>query len=547
MNKNTINKNNFIRKIIKNDLNKKKYSKIKTRFAPEPNGYLHLGHVKSLYINYNIAKDFNGTCNVRFDDSNPSKIKKKYIKSIKKDIKWLGFKINNIYYTSNYFLKIYNYAIELIKKKLAYVDELNSKEIKKYRGTLKTIGKDSPYRNRSINDNLKLFKEMKEGKFKEGQMCLRAKINMLSPIILMRDPILYRIKYKEHIKTANEWCIYPMYDFSHCISDALEKITHSICTLEFIDNKNLYNWILKNITIENRPKQYEFSRLNIEYNIMSKRYINKLIKKKIITKWNDPRILTITGLRKRGYTPDSIIDFCSRIGVTKQNNIIEMSLLENCIRNDLNKNSPRTMAIINPIKIILENIPNKYEEQLIINNHPINKNMGKRKIYFNKEIYIDKYDFKDKNNNKYNHPVVGNKIRLKNAYNIIIKFIIKNKKGEIKKIICTCKHKKNQDYKYIKIIHWVSVLHSIPAKFYLYEKLFNKINPLKKNKLTNNVNKKSLIIKNGFVEESLKTAKIGNKYQFEREGYYCLDKIENKSNNLIFNLITNLNNRYKRI
>ncbi len=528
-----MNNKNFIYNKINKHIKNKKYKKIITRFAPEPNGYLHIGHAKSIFINFEIAKYYKGKCNLRFDDTNPSTIKKKYINSIIKDIKWLGYKWNkNIKYASDYFKKYYYYALILIKKKLAYVDELSEKKIKKYRGNFKKVGKNSPFRNRNIKDNIILFKKMKNGIFDEKKMCLRAKINMKSKNIILRDPILYRIKYKKHIKTKHKWCIYPTYDFAHCIADAIEKISHSLCTLEFQNNKILYNWVLNNINIKHKPKQYEFSRLNITNNITSKRKINILIKKKIINNWNDPRLITISGMRKKGYTCKSILNFCKSLGISKQESIININTLENFLRKDLDKISPRTMGIINPIKLILINI--KKEKKIYIPNHPNNNNFGKRKIYLRKKIYIDKKDIKiNKNLNLDN--LSKYLFKLKYSEYIYIKNIILNKKKKIKYIRCIIYKKKNIEKKY-KIIHWISKKDSLKIKFIFFKNLFIKKNIIKwNNNFLNFINKKSIIKKIGYINKDIiyKKNKI---FQLEREGYF---KKKNK-NNITLNQIISL-------
>lgn len=540
---------NFIYKIIKQDLINKKHNKIITRFAPEPNGYLHIGHAKSICLNFGIANTYKGKCNLRFDDTNPDNENKEYVKSIKNDIKWLGFDINknNIFYTSDYFDKLYNYAIKLIKKNLAYVDNLKSDEIVKYRGTLKKSGTNSPYRNRSIEENIYLFEKMKKGFFNEGEACLRAKIDMSSDIIVMRDPILYRIKLAPHHRTKNKWKIYPTYDFAHCLSDAIECITHSLCTLEFVDNRKLYNWILKNLNFISKPKQYEYSRLNIEYNILSKRKLNILVKKKFVLGWDDPRMLTISGLRNRGYTSSSIIDFCSRIGITKQDNIVEHSLLEFCISDDLNKNAIRTMGIINPVKIIIENLPIGYEEIIHIPNHPYNKSMGYRKVIFSREIYIDRLDFCEYENNENTKLLkINHEIRLRYSYIIKAIKIEKDKNNNISCIKCIYDDKtlgKKPINRIIKgVIHWVSVVSSLPAKFKIYENLFNIKNPNNKKNFLDYINKNSLIIKKGFIDKSINFAKAYQLFQFEREGYFILEKI-NKNKEFVFNRTMKLKNK----
>lgn len=540
--------NNFIYHIINNDLKQDANKKICTRFPPEPNGYLHIGHAKSICLNFGIAEHFQGKCHLRFDDTNPEKENTEYVTAIKKDIAWLGFKWSgNIYHTSQYFDTLYNYAIELIEKKLAYVDQLTKEEIRKYRGTLKIPGKNSPYRNQTVNENLTLFKKMKNGEFNEGSVCLRAKIDMASNYIIMRDPVLYRIKFITHYKTENTWCIYPMYDFAHCISDAIEGVTYSLCTLEFQENRQLYNWILKNISICSKPRQYEFSRLNLEYSVMSKRKLKILVKNKIVDGWDDPRMNTISGLRRRGYTPKSIRDFCNRVGITKQENVIQISLLEFCIRKDLNENAQRVMAILNPIKIIIKNFPKTYEEKLMVPNHPFNSNMGSRSILFSREIYIDRSDFCIQANKKYKRLVLGNVVRLRYAYIIKAEEFEKDSIGNITCVYCTYDMKtlnNNCDHKVKGVIHWIAISNAVSAEFRLYDKLFNTINPEQSKDFLSDINKNSLRILRGFVESHLKYAIPYSSYQFEREGYFCLDKTSKKSN-LIFNRIVSLVDKNK--
>ena len=409
---------NFITDIIDEDLKEGRTDHVATRFPPEPNGYLHIGHAKSICLNFGLARDYKGTCNLRFDDTNPEKEDMEYINSIQNDVKWLGFKWTKICHSSDYFERLYGYAIELINKGLAYVDELSPDEIREYRGTLTKPGKESPYRNRTVDENLALFEKMKNGEFKEGQACLRAKIDMSSPFICMRDPVIYRIRFAEHAITKDKWCIYPMYDFTHCISDAIEGITHSICTLEFQDNRRLYDWVLEHISIEAKPHQYEMSRLNLEGSITSKRKLNLLVKEGIVDGWDDPRLTTISGLRRRGYTPASIREFCRRIGVTKQDNVVEMSALESCIRDDLNRNAPRAMAVLHPIKLIIDNYGEEgvTDTSYTVNNHPENEAMGTRTITISKEIYIDESDFREEANKQYKRLKLGHEVRLRNSY-----------------------------------------------------------------------------------------------------------------------------------
>ena len=537
---------NFIRQIIDTDLAAGKYKTIHTRFPPEPNGYLHIGHAKSICLNFGIAKDYQGKCNLRFDDTNPVKEDVEYVESIKEDVRWLGFEWDGkICHSSDYFEKLYGYAIELITKGLAYVDELSADEIREYRGTLTQAGKNSPYRDRSVDENLALFKQMKEGKFAEGKACLRAKIDMASPFIVMRDPVLYRIKFAEHHQTGNKWCIYPMYDFTHCISDAIENITHSLCTLEFQDNRRLYDWVLDNITISARPHQYEFSRLNLEYAITSKRKLNLLVSEKIVDGWNDPRMPTISGLRRRGYTPASIRDFCQRIGITKQENTVEMSTLEFCIREDLNENAPRAMAVLDPVKVVIENFSDTLDEVLSMPNHPNRPELGHREVTFTREIYIDRADFREEANKNYKRLVLGKEVRLRNAYVIRADKVEKDVHGNIQTIYCTYDpatlNKNPEDGRKIKgVIHWVSAKFAKPAEIRLYDRLFNTPNPGAAEDFLATINPTSLVIKQGFVEPSLQNAKAGQAYQFEREGYFCLDSKYATEDNLVFNRTVSL-------
>ncbi|MBI0154655.1 glutamine--tRNA ligase [Gilliamella sp. W8128] len=532
---------NFIRQIIDADLAAGKYKTTHTRFPPEPNGYLHIGHAKSICLNFGIAQDYQGKCNLRFDDTNPAKEDIEYVESIKEDVRWLGFQWDGeICYSSDYFDRLYEYAIELINKGLAYVDELSADEIREYRGTLTQAGKNSPYRDRSIEENLALFIQMKEGKFAEGKACLRAKIDMASPFIVMRDPVLYRIKFAEHHQTGNKWCIYPMYDFTHCISDAIENITHSLCTLEFQDNRRLYDWVLDNITIEARPHQYEFSRLNLEYAITSKRKLTQLVSEQIVDGWNDPRMPTVSGLRRRGYTPASIREFCHRIGVTKQENTVEMSTLEFCIREDLNENAPRAMAVLDPVKVVIENFSETLDEVLSMPNHPNRPELGHREVTFTREIYIDRADFREEANKNYKRLVLGKEVRLRNAYVIRAERVEKDADGNIQTIYCSYDpatlNKNPEDGRKVKgVIHWVSAKFAKPAEIRLYDRLFNTPNPGSAEDFLSTINPNSLIIKHGFVEPSLQKAEAEQAYQFEREGYFCLDSKYATEDNLVFN------------
>ena len=536
---------NFITQIIDEDLASGKHKSVHTRFPPEPNGYLHIGHAKSICLNFGLAKEYQGLCNLRFDDTNPVKEDVEYVDSIKADVEWLGFKWEGEpRYASDYFDALYGYAIELIKKGLAYVDELSPEEMREYRGTLTEPGKNSPYRDRSVEENLALFERMKNGEFAEGTLSLRAKIDMASPFMVMRDPVIYRIKFATHHQTGDKWCIYPMYDFTHCISDAIERITHSLCTLEFQDNRRLYDWVLENISIERPlPHQYEFSRLNLEGTLTSKRKLLKLVNEGIVDGWNDPRMPTISGLRRRGYTPVSLREFCRRIGVTKQDNVVEYSALESCIRDDLNQNAPRAMAVIDPVRVVIENFEG--EEMLTAPNHPNRPELGERQLPFTKEIYIDRADFREEANKQYKRLVLGKEVRLRNAYVIKAERVEKDANGEITTIFCTYDPetlgKNPADGRKVKgVIHWVSATHNHPAEFRLYERLFTVPNPGAEENIESVLNPTSLVVKHGFVEQSLSNAEAEKGYQFEREGYFCADSKDSHPEHLVFNLTVSL-------
>ena len=536
---------NFITQIIDEDLASGKHKSVHTRFPPEPNGYLHIGHAKSICLNFGLAKEYQGLCNLRFDDTNPVKEDMEYVDSIKADVEWLGFKWEGEpRYASDYFDALYGYAIELIEKGLAYVDELSPEEMREYRGTLTEPGKNSPYRDRTIEENLALFEKMKNGEFAEGKASLRAKIDMASPFMVMRDPVIYRIKFASHHQTGDKWCIYPMYDFTHCISDAIERITHSICTLEFQDNRRLYDWVLENISIERPlPHQYEFSRLNLEGTLTSKRKLLKLVNDGIVDGWNDPRMPTISGLRRRGYTPASLREFCRRIGVTKQDNVVEYSALEACIREDLNENAPRAMAVIDPVRVVIENFEG--EETLTAPNHPNRPELGERQLPFTKELYIDRADFREEANKQYKRLVLGKEVRLRNAYVIKAERVEKDANGEITTIFCTYDPetlgKNPSDGRKVKgVIHWVSAVHNHPAEFRLYERLFTVPNPGAAEEIESVLNPTSLVVKHGFVEQSLANAEPEKGYQFEREGYFCADNKDSRPEHLVFNLTVSL-------
>lgn len=544
---------NFIRQIIDKDLADGKHTTVHTRFPPEPNGYLHIGHAKSICLNFGIAQDYQGQCNLRFDDTNPEKENLEYVESIKKDVTWLGFDWSGeVCYSSDYFDKLYEYAIELIQKGLAYVDELTPEQIREYRGTLTEPGKHSPYRDRSVEENLALFEKMRAGEFAEGQACLRAKIDMASSFIVMRDPVLYRVRFAEHHQTGDKWCIYPMYDFTHCISDALEGITHSICTLEFQDNRRLYDWVLDNITIPCHPRQYEFSRLNLEYTVMSKRKLNQLVTEKLVTGWDDPRMPTISGLRRRGFTPSAIREFCKRIGVTKQENMIEYSALESCIRDDLNENAPRAMAVLDPVKLVIENFAAGTVETLTLANHPNKPEMGDREVPFTSELWIEREDFREEANKKYKRLVLGKEVRLRGAYVIKAERIEKDEQGNITTIFCSYDPetlgKNPADGRKVKgVIHWVSAEKGVPAEFRLYERLFTVPNPGAADNFAETINPESLVKVQGYVEPSLVEAKPEFGYQFERMGYFCADNKDSSPQALVFNRTVGLRDSFAKI
>jgi len=533
---------NFIRNIIDQDLASGKHTGVVTRFPPEPNGYLHIGHAKSICLNFGIGQDYQGQTNLRFDDTNPAKEDIDFVHSIKEDVQWLGFEwAGDVRYSSNYFEELYNYAVELIKADKAFVCQLDAEQMREYRGTLKEPGKNSPWRDQSVEENLDLFERMRKGEFAEGSHSLRAKIDMASPNIKMRDPIIYRIRFIEHHQTGDKWCIYPMYDFTHCISDAIEGITHSLCTLEFEDHRPLYDWVIENISIAAHPQQIEFSRLNLEYTVMSKRKLAALVEDNLVDGWNDPRMPTIAGMRRRGYTPASLVEFCKRIGVTKQENMIEMSALESCIREDLNASAPRAMAVLDPIKLVLENYPEGQVEELNAPNHPNDETMGTRILPFTRELLIDRADFKEEANKKYKRLVLDKEVRLRNGYVVKALRCDKDADGNITTVYGSYDPetlgKNPSDGRKVKgVIHWVSASHGIPATVRLYDRLFTVPNPAAEKAFSAVINPESLVtVTTAVVEPSLAVAKSEQAYQFEREGYFCADNKDSTSDNLVFN------------
>ncbi len=549
----------FIRNIIAEDLSiNKNEGRVVTRFPPEPNGYLHIGHAKSICLNFGIAEENRGVCHLRFDDTNPSKEDIEYIESIKADVKWLGFDWGrHLYYASDYFDRLYDYAVQLIKKGKAYVCSLSPEEIKEYRGTLTEPGKDSPYRSRSVEENLDLFERMRAGEFEDGSHILRAKIDMASPNLNMRDPAIYRIRRMSHHRTGDKWCVYPMYDFTHCLSDSIEGITHSICTLEFQDHRPLYDWVLDQLNVKCHPQQIEFARLNLSYTIMSKRKLAKLVESGAVFGWDDPRMPTICGLRRRGYTPNSIRDFCERIGVAKRDSTVDVALLEHCVRQDLNKHAPRVMCVLRPLRVVIENYPEDLVESLEAINNPEDPGMGSRKVPFSRVLYIEQEDFREDPPKKYFRLAPGREVRLRYAYYIkCIDMVKDGQTGEIIELRCTYDPETrgggSPDKRKVKAtLHWVSAAHSLRAEVRLYDHLFLKANP---DELTDdgnfktNLNPNSLqILTSCRVEPSLENALPGSLYQFERQGYFCVDTQDSSDKLLVFNRTVTLRDTWARI
>jgi glutaminyl-tRNA synthetase len=551
-------KSNFIRDIIDEDLKTNKYQgRVHTRFPPEPNGYLHIGHAKSICLNFGLAADYKGLCNLRFDDTNPETEEMEYVESIKKDVRWLGFDWEDrLYYASDYFDQLYNYAVQLIKKGKAYVCDLSMDEIREYRGTLTKPGKDSPYRNRSIEENLDFFERMKAGEFEDGSRVLRAKIDMASSNLLMRDPTLYRIRKKTHYRTGDAWCIYPTYDFTHCLSDSIEGITHSVCTLEFENNRPLYDWILDELEVHH-PQQIEFARLNLSHTIMSKRKLLELVEEGLVNGWDDPRLPTISGLRRRGYTPSSIRQFCDIIGVAKANSIVDLVQLENCVREELNKTTQRVMAVLRPLKVVIDNYPEDKVEELAAVNNPEDSSMGTRKVPFSRVLYIEQDDFREEPPKKFFRLAPGREVRLRYAYFITCDDVIKDKKtGEVVELHCrydpATRGGGSPDGRKVKAtLHWVSAKHALEAEVRLYDQLLTKRDPSDVPEgadFKSGLNPKSLEILNSCqVEPGLKGAAPGSRYQFERLGYFCVDTTDSSAEKPVFNRIVSLRDTWAKI
>lgn len=539
---------NFIRNIVIEDLESGKHTDIITRFPPEPNGYLHIGHAKSIVLNFELADEFGGITNLRFDDTNPTKEETEYVKSIKEDVNWLGFDWENLFFASDYFDEMYERAVLLIKKGKAFVCELTPEEIREYRGTLTEPGKESPYRNRSIEENLRLFEEMKAGKYENGEKVLRAKIDMSSPNINMRDPVFYRISHSTHHNTGDKWCIYPMYDYAHPLEDAIEGITHSLCTLEFEDHRPLYDWFVRECEMEHIPRQIEFARLNITNTVMSKRKLKQLVDANIVDGWDDPRMPTISGLRRRGYTPEAIREFCRAIGVAKNNSLVDEQMLEHFVREDLKLKSPRTMAVIDPLKVVITNYPEDQIEFLDAENNADNEDLGHRQIPFTREIYIEREDFMEEPVPKYFRLYPGNEVRLKNAYFIKCTDVIKNENGTILEIHCTYdpETKSGTGFTGRKVkstIQWVSAKHAIPAEFRLYEPLITSEETCEN--FLDDINPESLQITNGFIEPSMREAQPQDKFQLFRHGYFNVDSKHSTGYKLVFNRIVSLKSSFK--
>lgn len=554
--------NHFLKAISSNDIANGKYDGIYTRFPPEPNGYLHLGHAKSICLNFGLAQELGGRCNLRFDDTNPEKESVEYMESIRDSVSWLGFEWSKLCYASDYYDALYGFAIELINKGLAYVDDLDAEQMREYRGTLTESGKNSPRRERPIAESLDLFERMRAGEFKEGDYTLRAKIDMASPNFVMRDPILYRIRYAHHYRAGDKWCIYPMYDFTHCISDALEGITHSFCTLEFQDNRELYDWVLSNITIEENlngergklmPKQIEFGRSNLEYTLASKRKLIQLVSEGHVNGWDDPRLTTLVGLRRRGYTPASIRAFCAEIGVTKKDSTIEMGVLENAIRSDLEAGAKRVFGVLDPIKVVITNYPEGQVETFEVKNHPKDDSLGTREIPFSREVYIEQDDFMLDPPTKFFRLSPGREVRLRYGYAITCNEVIKDGDGKVMELRCTydpltAKGKTPDGRKIKGIIHWVSAAHAVDAEVRVYDRLFSEPNPASSDDFVSLLNPESLkVFKHAQLEPSIASADSEERFQFERVGYFCFDSIDSTTDKLVMNRTVSLRDTWANV
>ena len=544
---------NFIRTIIEKDIAAgKNAGQVVTRFPPEPNGYLHIGHAKAICLSFGIAQEFGGSTFLRFDDTNPLKENIEFMESMKTDISWLGFEWREIRNASDYFEQLYQFAEQLIMAGKAYVDSLSAEEIREYRGTLTSAGKNSPFRDRSVDDNLDMFRRMRAGEFKDGEHILRLKIDMASPNMNLRDPAIYRIRHVRHHQTGDQWCIYPLYDYTHCISDALEGITHSLCDLGFEAHRPLYDWVLDNIEVDCHPQQIEFSRLNLQYTVMSKRKLKQLVEDQLVSGWDDPRLPTIAGLRRRGYTPASIREFCRRIGVTKSDNNVELAMLQSVIRDDLEDKAPRVMGVLNPLKVVIENFPEDQVENLTVANHPKIEALGTRTLPFTREVYIDRDDFREEANRKYKRLVTDGEVRLRYGYVIKAHQVIKDDTGQIIELRCTYDPEtlgENPVGRKVRgVIHWVSAQQNQPAEIRLFEPLFTVDFPDASDQdYRDLLNADSRTILQGFVEASLADATVEQRFQFEREGYFCIDNKDSRPDHLVFNRVVGLRDSWAKV
>jgi glutaminyl-tRNA synthetase len=551
------NPTDFIRDIIDEDIRTNKHAGlVATRFPPEPNGYIHIGHAKSVCLNFGLARQYQGTCNLRLDDTDPAGESMEFVESIIRDVHWLGFDWEGrLFYASDYFEKLYAFAIDLIKSGNAYICSLSPDEIREHRGTFTELGKESPYRNRSVEENLNLFERMRAGEFEDGAHVLRAKIDMAAANIVMRDPIIYRIKHEPHYRTETRWVIYPMYDFAHCLSDALEGITHSICTLEFENNRPLYDWIVERLIPANRPKQIEFARLSLSYTVLSKRRLIELVQKGYVKGWDDPRMPTVTGMRRRGYSPEAIRKFCAEIGVAKNDNLIDVALLEHCVRDDLNERAPRVMSVLRPLRVVIDNYPENQVEEFECANHPQCPDMGTRQVPFSRVLYIERDDFLENPPKKYHRLGPGREVRLRNAYIIKFENMVKNEHtGEVVEIHCTydpqTRNAPPADGRKVPgVIHWVSADHGVPAEVRLYDRLFSIEDPGSEGEdFVRYLNPNSLeTLTTCYVEQSLKDANPGSPYQFERLGYFCVDEKDTKAGKPVFNRVVPLRDSWTKI
>lgn len=552
--KTVVKASNFVRNIIQEDLNQgKNNGKVATRFPPEPNGYLHIGHATSICLNFGLAEEFSGTCNLRFDDTNPEKESDEYIQAIKRDVEWLGFEWNKEErYASNYFDTLHGYAIELIEKGLAYVCDLSPEQAREYRGTLTEVGKDSPYRERSVEENLDLFARMTAGEFADGEKVLRAKIDMSSPNMNMRDPIIYRIRHIHHHQTGDKWCVYPMYDFTHGLSDAIEGITHSVCTLEFEDHRPLYDWFIDNVSSPSKPHQYEFARLELNYTVTSKRKLKQLVDTDAVSGWDDPRMPTISGMRRRGYRPQALRNFCDATPIARSKGITDVGRLESAVRDDLDTNAPRAMCVLDPIKVTITNWPADEEKTLTVPAHPKDESMGSRDLVWTREVYIDRADFAMEAPRKWKRLAPQQSARLRGGYVVTCQEVITNADGKVLELLCTYDEntlgKKPEDYKVNGVIHWVSATHNLPVEVRLYDRLFNDENPdgNKERDFTECLNPESLqVIETAYAEPSLANGEVGQQYQFEREGYFCIDT-DSTADKLVINRTVTLRDSWNK-